>query len=144
MDSVEIWPWLGLDSLLACAALSFTRLSWRERSGLALAFGVCDAVATGLAPILTPALPLLPLVGIYLLAVLSLGYCARASRLYLAVLPLGLSIDNLLDRAPPAMAAWCGLSSALLAFLGLQAPALLRAFPRATPPRGIGRVSELA
>ncbi len=127
MDTVEFWPWLGLDSLLACAALSSAAMSWRERCALAATFGACDALATALAPILRPDWPPLPLLSLYLAAVLLVGYRVRTSRMSILLLPLGLSIDNLLGYAAPATAGLCGLSSALLALLGLQAWGIARA-----------------
>jgi hypothetical protein len=124
MGAVEIWPWLGLDSLLAGLVLSSRQLSWRESSALAVAFGTCDASASAFSPILTSAAPHLLWMAVYLLAVLLVGYMARASRLALVVLPLGLSVDNLFGHSASGDALLSGLSSGLLALLGLQLPGL--------------------
>ncbi len=120
MDTFAIWPWLGLDSLLACAALSSRAMSGRERCALAAAFGACDALATAIAPILTADFPPVPLLSLYLPAVLLVGYRVRTRRMSMLLLPVGLSIDNLFGYASPATAGLCGVSSALLALLGLQ------------------------
>jgi hypothetical protein len=125
MGTVEIWPWLGLDSLFACLVLSTRQMPWRESCVLAAAFGLCDSLATALSPVLTAAAAHGSWLGIYLAAVLLVGYAARGSRLSILVLPLGLSVDNLFGHSPPSSAALCGLSSGLLALAGLRLPRVL-------------------
>jgi len=117
---------LGLDSFLACLAIGSHELSWRERLRLAVAFGVCDAAATGLGSIRPHRIPEPPALLIYLLCALLLSRAARSSRTLLYALPALLSVDNLFAGAPASMALLLGLGSAAMAMFGLSLAAACR------------------
>jgi hypothetical protein len=123
LSILNIGPFISLDSLVACVALSALRLSARERYCLVAAFGVCDGLATYLSAMPSAGVLALPILAICLMLVLTSGsFDFRLSfrRRWLIALPLALSIDNLLGFAPPSAALACGVGSMAWALLGLQ------------------------
>jgi hypothetical protein len=132
LSILNIGPFISLDSLVACIALSALRLSARERYCLAAAFGVCDGLATYLSAMPEAGVLALPILAVCLMLVLTCGshgacggglsFDFRLSfrRRWLIVLPLALSIDNLLGSAPSSAAFTCGVGSMAWALLGLQ------------------------
>jgi hypothetical protein len=117
---------LALDSGLAGIALGTCSLSRRERCGMALAFGLCDAVASLLAPALSLHAPGPSMLGIYLLCALVLAYAARRNRALLLALPALLSLDNLFSPTAATTALACGAGSAAFALLGLILASTIR------------------
>lgn len=109
----------GLDSLLASLIVGSLLRSWRERFGLALAFGVFDSAAALAGPLWPRHMPEPPALAVYLLCAILLAAGARYSRVLFYLLPLALSIDNLFGEAP-ASALTLGVGSALLSLLGLS------------------------
>src|ERR1700690_3640682 len=91
---------LGLERFLACLVIGTCSARWRDRVGLALAFGGCDAMAT-LAGSLWPH-PSLELSAIMLWALCAFLVCriALPSRRFLYLLPALLSLDNLFAGSP--------------------------------------------
>jgi len=120
VSALELGPLLGLDSFVACVALSPFRLSVRGRYCLAAAFGLCDGSATLLSQMPNASLLALSILAICFLLLLMPESQGASSRRLLITLPLVLSIDNLLDAAPPSTALASGISSAAWALLGLQ------------------------
>jgi hypothetical protein len=110
---------LGLDSFLACLVIDARSMPWRDRVGLALAFGGWDAMAT-LAGSLSPHRSL-ELSAIMLWALWAFLLCGRArpSRRFLHLLPVLLSLDNLFAGSPASMAPAIAVSSASMALCGL-------------------------
>jgi hypothetical protein len=123
---VSILPLLGLDSFIACVALSAYRSSWYERCCLAAMFGLCDGIGALLCATPGAGLQIAPSLAIYCLFALLLGRSAPINRRWLIALPIGLGIDNLLGSAPAASAFAAGLGSMAWALLGLQAGAGVR------------------
>lgn len=115
---------LGLDSFLACSVIGTRCLSARQRLLIASLFGACDAVATLLGSLWIHRsfeLPAIVLAALFLCAWFVLP---GRSRVYGA--PLLLSLDNLLAGSPASAAPLLGLSSALMALIGLCLGALCR------------------
>jgi hypothetical protein len=121
--------WLGTDSFLACLGIGLATTTWRQRVGLAAAFGVCDALAVVAGQGLVVDLPTQATVTLYLLCAFLLGLGGRFDRRLLYIIPLLLSVDNMLESrslglispgiAPLALIALVALSSSLLATAGL-------------------------
>jgi putative Mn2+ efflux pump MntP len=116
----------GVDSFLASLPVGLRKLSWCEQMRLAVAFGVCDATATLLGSVRPHQLPHPPALLIYFLCALLLGRAARSNRTLLYALPALLSIDNLFAGTPASLAFLLGLSSAVMATLGLLLAAACR------------------
>ena len=119
MGIVELGSFFSLDSLVAGVMLASVRPLDRDRLQIAVAFGLCDGLASSLSPLANVGLLAVPLVGICLLLIS--GYSGRHDeRRWLLALPLGLSVDNLLQPVPLSTAILCGVGSAFSAFVGLH------------------------
>ena len=116
----------SLDTFLACLGVGFFLKSWRQRLGLAVAFGACDGMAAGLGLRVDYHLPEPLTVTIYLLAAFMLGRAARSRSALLFALPVLFSIDNLFGGAPATLAPALGVGSALMAMLGLTLSLMVR------------------
>jgi hypothetical protein len=117
---------LGIDSGLCCVPIGAMTLSRFNRITLATAFGVCDAVASLIMPTSAHPLPSLPDFPIYLCCAAILGLAARYSRTLLFVLPILLSLDNLVSCGGWEVTLAGGFSSTMLALLGMAAGATFR------------------
>lgn len=124
-----------LDTFLVCLGIGWRLRSWRERLPLAVTFGLCDATATALGSAWRnrgpESLPELATFGVYLLCAwllgqLLLGQSGRSRSAPIYLLPVLLSVDNLLGRIPAQSAPILGLSSAVMALLGLSLAAAFR------------------
>jgi putative Mn2+ efflux pump MntP len=116
---------LGLDSFLACTVIGTRALSRRQRFLIASLFGACDAIATLFGSLWTHRpfeLPAIALAALFLCACFLLP--GPSTRFY--GVPLLFSIDNLLAGSPATAAPVLGLSSALMALVGLCVGALSR------------------
>jgi putative Mn2+ efflux pump MntP len=125
MEALENTLALGIDGFAVCIALGARPLSWRERCWTSAAFGLCDAAATLLAPVIGLGALQMPNLPIYLVFIVLVGRAVRFNRLSLCVLPLVSSIDNLVAPAT-ANSLVCGAGSAALALIGLQIGAAAR------------------
>jgi hypothetical protein len=110
---------LGSDSLVAGLAIGPWVASWRAGAAYALLFGVSDGMATVLGATIPHRVPEPPAILIYLVAVGVFARGARHSRLWLCVLPVLVSLDNLAAGRPASGAVALALSSALMAALGM-------------------------
>jgi hypothetical protein len=111
---------LGFDSFLACVAIAPLLAERRLRIALPLLFGACDRLASlvagrGPAPIL---------LGAYLVLLLVVG-CGLGGTWRLSVIPVAVSIDNLLVPLAPKDAVVAGLASFALAAAGIAVATLL-------------------
>ena len=112
---------LGLDSFLACALVGMgsLSLSWRERAYLAFGFGAWDALGSVVGSISPPGIFSPLALGAFVLAALLYVRTAPRGRGLLFGLPVLLSLDNFFSRTPVGMAPLLGVSSGLLALVGL-------------------------
>lgn len=123
----------GLDSLLAGLIVGSLLRSWRERLGLALAFGAFDSAAALAGTAWPHRAPEAHALAAYLLFAALLAVAARYNRALFYLLPLILSVDNFFGQVrdnPLAM----GVNSALLALLGLSLAAFGRNLFLASQP----------
>jgi hypothetical protein len=127
---MDVSPWLlSADSFIVAAALSAI-VSPRHRVLLITLFGLCDAAASLLAPLIGTALAPTWLAPAFLIAaggagLLNLQWIAR-SRCHLGIAcstPVLMAIDNLF--APTRSPLHAGIASALMAALGMAAGLLL-------------------
>ena len=109
----------GLDSLLAGLIVGSLLRSWRQRFGLALAFGAFDSAAALAGPLWPRHMPEAPAFAAYLLCAALLAAGARYNRALFYLMPLALSVDNLYGGAS-ASALTLGAGSALLSLIGLS------------------------
>jgi putative Mn2+ efflux pump MntP len=110
---------LGLDSFMAGLAIGPILPSWGGRMLSALAFGLCDGLASWLGASIQHQLPDLPEFVLYIGSVVLLLAGAIRSRAWLFALPLVLSIDNLAAAVPAGQAPVLALGSAAMAGVGL-------------------------
>lgn len=128
---------LSADTILCCAALAPARLPSRTAWRLAAGFGACEAATSALAPSLGLPMPGLATFAIYLACAGLLGAAALRSRVPLWLLPVLLSLDNLVDAQQDGSAMLAGLASAAAAFVTLKlcARALSSLHAAAAPKR---------
>jgi hypothetical protein len=115
----------GLDSFLAGLAIGPFLKSWRERFGLALAFGAFDIAATFAGSAWPHGLVELNALPLYLLCAFLLAATVRRTGL-VYWLPLALSLDNFFGGARTDTALAAGVGSALLALIGLSVTGVYR------------------
>jgi putative Mn2+ efflux pump MntP len=141
---------LSLDSLLAGVAIGAILARQRARAGLALLFGVGDALAGWtawrLATLwphwLSPLAPIgFALYGVYLLAA---GAAAMRRPGLVWLLPMLFSLDNLLCPMSPQEALVCGAVSGALAWAGLAIGAAVGPRAGAWRERGAGAAALAA
>jgi hypothetical protein len=125
MSSLTLLFGPGFDSALCCVAIGTMPQPWSERFRLALAFGMCDAAASGLGSLFAWPLPNPPAIVVYLCCAALLGLAARHSPRVLYVLPLVLSLDDLVSGLPLEGSVVAGILSAMLSLLGFSAGAVL-------------------
>ena len=120
MGITEFSSLFSLDSFVAGALLSSLRSLNRDRLQVAAAFGLCDGLASSLSAIPYSSVLAAPLVAACIVLI-SRPHCRlEYGRRWLLALPLGLSIDNLLDPVPLTTAIVCGVGSACSALFGLH------------------------
>jgi hypothetical protein len=135
---------LGSDSLLCGLAIgSFTR-GRRRRLLLAASFGLCDGAATitGRWLGLHNSLPVVPVLAAYLALVWLMSAASWRARDKMFILPIVLSIDNLLWSDPRGAAMPIALSSALLAWCGLSFAFVVREVFSSGNPKIRARLQE--
>jgi hypothetical protein len=118
---------LGLDSALCCLAVGAIMPSVRQRLGLALAFGLCDGIASIAGSMLASPFAEPSDAAIYLCCAAVLGLAARYWRPLVFALPVLMSIDNLVSGGNPGDAFLNVATSAALALVGLHMGVLVRA-----------------
>ena len=118
---------LGLDSALCCLAVGAIMPSVRQRLRLALAFGLCDGIASIAGSMLASPFAEPSEFAVYLGCAAVLGLAARCWRPLVFALPVLMSVDNLVSGGKPGDALFNGATSAALAVLGLYMGMLVRA-----------------
>jgi putative Mn2+ efflux pump MntP len=117
---------LGIDSFIACLAIGALPVTAWQAMRLAAAFGVCDATATLIGWLLPHAIPTFDDWVLYLICAALIGTAARNSRRFLYLVPVVLSLDNLVAGAPVSAAPGLAVSSAAMALAGLLLAGLWR------------------
>jgi hypothetical protein len=116
---------LSFDSFLASMFLGALGVSRRAAILCAFAFGACDGAAT-LAGALWP-VQWSQAVMLCLYVLCAVALCAvRSTRVLLWVLPVALSLDNLLSKTPGALAPLLGAGSTAMSLCGSGVAALIR------------------
>jgi hypothetical protein len=110
---------LGIDSFIACLAMGALPITRWEAVRLAAAFGLCDAAATLIGMQIPHAMPSSLDWVLYLICAALIGIAARHSRRILYLVPILLSLDNLVAGAPPWACVELAVSSAAMALAGL-------------------------
>lgn len=112
-------PLLGLDSFVAGLLIGPVLKPWRDRSALAVMFGMCDGGGTFAGALLPHAVPDFSDVVVYALVVAAVLLAARRSSWWLAATPVVMALDNLAAGAPASAAPISAISSGLMALAGM-------------------------